>query len=379
MIQLKRGSLESLTIENPVLEDGQVALVKSIYIYNETSDTYTTAKTRMDMSGTQYRCVVKNSIGEVTSDAATLTVTAIPTYTITVQTDGHGTASATPTSAKAGDQITLTATPNSGYRFSGWTSSDNITFANAGSAQTTFTMQDKAVTITANWKKKSSGSSYSLTEGIPRDEEKEPEKTENEKPEDEKPENTETIIPSARFNDVGIFDWYYEGVTYVSEKGLMSGMGDGAFAPNTALSREMMGTILWNMAGKPEANDVAPFLEVTSDKYYAEAIAWANENGIVAGFGDTFGVGQTITREQFAVMLYNYAVFKGYDTTQGGMAIREFTDFEKISDYAVTAMTWAVNNGIIGGYEDGSLRPQGGATRAEAASMLMNFCKNADK
>ena len=88
-------------------------------IDSETSDTYTTAKTRMGMSGTQYRCVVKNSIGEVTSDAATLTVTAIPTYTITVQTNGHGTASATPTSAKAGDQITLTATPNSGYRFSG--------------------------------------------------------------------------------------------------------------------------------------------------------------------------------------------------------------------------------------------------------------------
>lgn len=128
-------------------------------ITGETNATYTTGKTTMDMNGTQYRCVVKNSVKEVTSNTATLTVNAIPTYTITVQNDGHGEALATPASAKAGEQITLTATPNSGYRFAGWTSSDNITFANAGSAQTTFTMLDRNVTVTANWKKKSSGGS----------------------------------------------------------------------------------------------------------------------------------------------------------------------------------------------------------------------------
>ena len=128
-------------------------------IADETNATYTTGKTTMDMNGTQYRCVVKNSVKEVTSNTATLTVTAIPTYEITVQTDGHGTASASSTTARAGEQITLTATPNSGYRFAGWTSSDNITFANAGSAQTTFTMPAKDTTITANWKKKSSGGS----------------------------------------------------------------------------------------------------------------------------------------------------------------------------------------------------------------------------
>ena len=188
---------------------------------------------------------------------------------------------------------------------------------------------------------------------------------------------TAPIVPSApSYSDVGIFDWYYEGVTYVSEKGLMSGMGDGAFAPNTALSREMMATILWNMAGKPEAKDVAPFLDVTSDKYYAEAIAWANENGIVAGYGDTFGVGQTITREQFAVMLYNYAVYMGCDVSVGeDTNILSYTDAFDISDYAYTALQWTCGAGVTGGYEDGSLRPQGGATRAEAAVMLMNFIK----
>ena len=267
-----------------------------------------------------------------------------------------------------------------------------VTAKYAGTAVITASTGDLSDECTVTVEKKettSSGSSYSLPESSSKDDEDDDNK------EDEGLEDTEntpgsetagntgdtegTAIPADGYSDVGIFDWYYEGVTYSSENGIMSGMGDGTFAPNTTLSREMMGTILWNMAGKPEANDVAPFLDVTSDKYYAEAIAWANENDIVSGYGDTFGVGQPITREQFAVMLYNYAVFKGYDTTQGGMAIREFTDFEKISDYAVTAMTWAVNNGIIGGYEDGSLRPQGGATRAEAAVMLMNFCKNADK
>ena len=118
---------------------------------------------------------------------------------------------------------------------------------------------------------------------------------------------------------------------------------------------------------------------MTSDKYYADAIAWASENGIVAGFGDTFGVGVPITREQFAVMLHNYARYKGYDTTQGGMAIREFSDQERISDYAMTALTWAVNTHIINGMGDGTLAPQGQATRAEAATMLMNFCENVVK
>ena len=159
----------------------------------------------------------------------------------------------------------------------------------------------------------------------------------------------------------------------------MSGMGDGTFSPNTPLQREMFATVLWNLEGNPTPNDVTPFLDVTSDKYYADAIAWASENGIVAGFGDTFGVGVPITREQFAVMLHNYARYKGYDTTQGGMAIREFSDQERISDYAMTALTWAVNTHIINGMGDGTLAPQGQATRAEAATMLMNFCENVVK
>ena len=368
----------------------------------------------------------------MTSDAATLTVTAIPTYTITVQTDGHGTASATPTSAKAGDQITLTATPNSGYRFSGWTSSDNITFANAGSAQTTFTMQDKAVTITANWKKKSSGGSvffwglkfdtnggsdidtvteweYStidLDEYVP---EKEGykfvgwyadkdfdkkidevyltkdttvyakwEKIAEEVPEEpEEVEETETLS----FKDVKESDWFYKAVSYAVENGLMSGMSEDIFAPNTPLTREMLAVVLYNVEGQPESTEANTFTDVKGDMWYTDAILWANENGIVAGYDNgAYGVGDLITREQFAAILYRYAQFKGYDVSIGADTnILSYADAFAISEYAYPAMQWACGAGIMGGMDDGTLMPQGKATRAEAAAMLMNFCKNVVK
>lgn len=400
-------------------------------ITGETNATYTIATTTTDMSGTQYHCVVKNSIGEVTSNAATLTVNAIPTYTITVKNDGHGTASATPPSAKAGEKITLTATPNSGYRFAGWTSSDNITFANAGSAQTTFTMLGRNVTVMANWKKKSSGSSvffwdlkfdtnggskidtvteweYStidLDEYVPKKEgykfvswyaDKDLtkkidevyltkdttvyakwEKIEEEVPEE--PDETEEIkeTETISFKDVKENDWFYEAVSYAVENGLMSGMSEDIFAPNTPLTREMLAVVLYNVEGQPESTEANTFTDVKGDMWYTDAILWANANGIVAGYDNgAYGVGDLITREQFATILYRYAQFKGYDTTQGGMAVREFSDYESISDYARTAMAWAVNAGIMGGMDDGTLMPQGKATRAEAATMLMNFCEN---
>ena len=160
----------------------------------------------------------------------------------------------------------------------------------------------------------------------------------------------------------------------------MSGMGDGTFSPNTPLQREMFATVLWNLEGNPAPKDVAPFLDVTSDKYYADAIAWASENGIVAGFGDTFGVGVPITREQFAVMLHNYAQYKGYDVSVGeDTNILSYADAFDISDYAYPAMQWACGAGIINGMGDGTLAPQGQATRAETAAMLMNFCENVVK
>lgn len=203
------------------------------------------------------------------------------------------------------------------------------------------------------------------------------EKIEEEVPEEpeevEETEETETIS----FKDVKENDWFYEAVSYAVENGLMNGMSEDIFAPNTPLTREMLAVVLYNVEGQPESTEADTFTDVKGDMWYTDAILWANENGIVAGYDNSaYGVGDLITREQFATILYRYAQFKGYDTTQGGMAVREFSDYENISDYARPAMAWAVNAGIMGGMDDGTLMPQDKATRAEAATMLMNFCEN---
>lgn len=195
----------------------------------------------------------------------------------------------------------------------------------------------------------------------------------------EEPEETEEIkeTETISFKDVKESDWFYKAVSYAVENGLMSGMSEDIFAPNTPLTREMLAVVLYNVEGQPEGTEVNTFTDVKGDMWYTEAILWANANGIVAGYNNgAYGVGDLITREQFATILYRYAQFKGYDTTKGGMAVREFSDYENISDYARTAMAWAVNAGIMGGMDDGTLMPQGKATRAEAATMLMNFCEN---
>ena len=196
----------------------------------------------------------------------------------------------------------------------------------------------------------------------------------SEEPEEvEETEETETIS----FKDVKENDWFYDAVSYAVENGLMSGMSEDIFAPNTPLTREMLAVVLYNVEEQPESTEANTFTDVKGDMWYTDAILWANENGIVAGYDNgAYGVGDLITREQFATILYRYAQFKGYDTTQGGMAVREFSDYENISDYARPAMAWAVNAGIMGGMDDGTLMPQGKATRAEAATMLMNFCEN---
>ena len=219
--------------------------------------------------------------------------------------------------------------------------------------------------------RKSSGGSYSLPEGIDRDE---PEEQPEEEPEVE-PDTQGTDI-TTDFSDVPAEARYSEAVDYVTENGIMNGVGGNRFEPETELKREMLAVILWNMTDNPEPNGIAPFLDVTSDKYYAKAIAWANENGVMYGYGEEFGVGEAVTREDFAAILYRYAAFKGYDTTQGGMAIREFIDFDQIADYAVEALGWAVNSGIISGMGDGTISPKTSTYRGQAAVMLMKFCEN---
>ena len=262
----------------------------------------------------------------------------------------------------------------SGEGFGHWEDEDGDEFT-----QNSRVKEDMTVTAVEKEKEpepekpKKPGSSYSLPEGITKDEEKEPEK---EPDTEEKPDDTKTDISVQEFDDVSIFDWYCEGVMYVSENGIMNGVGGNKFEPSTELKREMLATILWNMEGKPEPKDIAPFLDVMSGEYYSKAIAWAGENGIISGYGSEYGVGEAVTREDFAAILYRYAEYKGYDTTQGGMAVREFADYEEISEYAKTPVAWAVNTGIISGMGNGSVSPKTTTSRGQAAVMLMNFCKN---
>ena len=182
------------------------------------------------------------------------------------------------------------------------------------------------------------------------------------------------------FTDVHPDDWFYEAVMFVYQNNLMNGTSATTFSSNTPLTREMLAVVLYNVEGQPESTEANTFTDVKGDMWYTDAILWANANGIVAGYDNgAYGVGDFITREQFATILYRYAQFKGYDTTQGGMAVREFSDYETISDYARPAMAWAVNAGIMDGMDDGTLMPHGKTTRAEAATMLMNFCENVVK
>ena len=195
-----------------------------------------------------------------------------------------------------------------------------------------------------------------------------------EKPEEEPEETEEATEADIHFVDVIKGDWFYDAVCYAVEHGIMNGVSKDFFAPGMSFTREMLAVVLYHMEGRPEIEGVSSFADVSDGMWYTDAILWAKENGIVAGYDNgTYGVGDTITREQFAAILYRYASLKGYDITQVGMVAREFLDYEQISDYAKPAVSWAVNAGIISGMGDGTLVPQGKTTRAEAATMLMHF------
>lgn len=267
------------------------------------------------------------------------------TYPVTVEDASHGTVKTDRTRASSGTAVTITVTPDSGYELDALTVTDSrgneLTLTDKGNGRYTFKMPSGKVTVEAVFTAMETGHD----------------------------------CPSLDFTDLDITAWYHEAVDYALENGMMSGYGSGVFGPNNSLSRAMLCQILYNLEDRPATGQSA-FDDVANTAWYADAVTWANANGIVSGYGDgCFGPNDAITREQLATILWRYAQFKGYDTTQGGMAIREFSDYETISDYAVDAMTWAVNTGVVGGYEDKTLRPRNGATRAQVAQMLMNFLK----
>ena len=183
---------------------------------------------------------------------------------------------------------------------------------------------------------------------------------------------------SLPFTDIADNAWYADAVRYVYEHGLMAGTSATTFAPDATTSRSMIATILWRMAGSPVVNYAMDYTDVAQGQWYSEAIRWAASEGIVGGYGNgLFGTNDPITREQFAAMLYRFAQEQGYDVSIGeNTNILSYTDVADLSEYAIPATQWAVGAGIINGTGDGStLTPQDQATRAQAAVMLMRFCE----
>lgn len=173
------------------------------------------------------------------------------------------------------------------------------------------------------------------------------------------------------FVDVNSGAWYYDAVSFVYNKGIMNGVTSTTFEPNSTITRGMVVTMLWRMAGEPYVSG-GSFSDVASGRYYSTAVAWAAKNGIVDGYSSTvFGVNDPVTREQFATILYRYAKYMGYSTT--GSSLTGYYDANSVSSWARDAMGWAVKNGIITGSGNSRLNPTGTASRAEVAQMFMSF------
>lgn len=184
--------------------------------------------------------------------------------------------------------------------------------------------------------------------------------------------NTVSAVPS--FYDVAKNAWYYNPVTAIAQKGLMTGTAANIFEPNKATTRAELVAILYRMEGSPAVYAASTFSDVAPNAWYAAPITWAENAKVVAGLDRThFAPDNALTREQVAAILYNYAKTKGLDITQGGMAVREYADYDSISSYALPSVAWAVNTGIISGKSGYVLDPQGTATRAEIAAMLERF------
>ncbi|MBM6924398.1 S-layer homology domain-containing protein [Pseudoflavonifractor phocaeensis] len=171
------------------------------------------------------------------------------------------------------------------------------------------------------------------------------------------------------FADVPEGAWYEDGAAYVYRRGLMEGTSDTAFSPDLTTSRAMIATTLWRLAGSPKVSAQTSFSDVAQGSWYSDAVAWASTQGIINGYDNgTFGANDPITREQLAVMLWRRA---GSPAPSAGL--ESYPDGASVSSWAADAMAWAVDFGFIQGDSAGAIRPQGQASRAEVAVILMRF------
>ena len=267
------------------------------------------------------------------------------TYKVTTSSVNNGGVNASPSNAEKGASITITLSPDKGYKLDKLTVTDgsgkSVSTVKKSDTVYTFTMPASAVTV---------GVSYAKA--------------------DETPSKT-------TFNDVSANDWFASAVDYVTGKGMMNGTADNTFSPKANTTRGMVVTVLYRLENQPSTS-AASFTDVASGAYYANAVAWANANGIVSGYGSgKFGPNDKVTREQLAAILYRYAQYKKYDVSVGeDTNILSYDDAQSISSYAIPAIQWACGAGVVTGKSGSKLDSKGNATRAEVAAMLMRFCEN---
>lgn len=264
--------------------------------------------------------------------------------TISIPIVAGGKISVNPKTAVKGTTVTITVTPDRGYELEGITVKDSrgntLELTDKGGGKYTFKMPDCAIAVSAVFKQIDDSSATTTV--------------------------SDWVNP---FTDVAANAWYYDAVKFVCEGGLMNGISSTQFAPDANLSRAQLAQILYNKEGKPAVSGNSIFTDVTASAWYSNAVIWAAANNIVSGYGNAlFGPDDNITREQLAVMLWRYS---------GSPAVAnkelQFNDADQISDYALDALLWAVENGIINGKGNGILDPKGLATRAQVAQMLKNY------
>lgn len=259
-------------------------------------------------------------------------------YPITLPEEDHGTVSVSPSRASSGQTVTITVTPDEGYKVGSVTvkrpNGSTVPVTGQGNGKYIFTMPSGGITVDV------------------------------------------TFIPEDwPFVDVTEDKWYYDAVAYVYQQGIMVGMSETTFEPNTTVNRAQVVQMLYNLEGQPQVSGDSGFSDIRDGQWYAKAVAWASANDVVAGYEDgTFRPTRAVTREEFAQILYNYAKFKGYGLSASA-DLGKFPDSGQVSSWAETALGWANGNGLINGHDDGRLDPKGSTIRAQAASILMNFDK----
>lgn len=183
-----------------------------------------------------------------------------------------------------------------------------------------------------------------------------------------------TAVSATGFADVKESDWFYNDVEYVRENNLMSGISDSEFAPSGKTTRGMIVSVLWRLDGSPAAAG-KDFDDVSKSDWYYDAVAWASSNGIVSGYGTTFGPDDNATREQLAAIVYRYASYKKYDVSKEA-ELDKYTDAGEISEYAVKNLKWANASGLITGTSATEISPKAEVQRAQLAAILKRFCLN---